>query len=110
MYNIIKLSIELNITIELVYYPPYHSKYNKIEHFWGVLQRTWSRLVINNFNKLIGAINETQYNKINAKGYLKEEIYEKGKKVDENELQKLIKEHVHYENEGIEKWSLVITP
>lgn len=110
MYNIIKLSIELNITIELVYYPPYHSKYNKIEHFWGVLQRTWSKLIINSFDKLIGAINGTKYNKINAKGYLREELYEKGKKVNENELKKLIKEHVHYENEGIEKWSLVITP
>ncbi len=110
MYNIIKLAIELNITIELVYYPPYHSKYNKIEHFWGVLQKTWSRLIIDTFDKLIGAINGTRYNKINAKGHLKTDIYEKGKKVNEKELEQLIKQHVHYENEGIEKWSLVIAP
>lgn len=110
MYNIIKLAIELNITIELVYYPPYHSKYNKIEHFWGILQKTWSKLIINTFDKLIGAINGTKYNKINATGHLKTDIYEKGKKINENELEELIKKHVNHENDGIEKWSLVITP
>ncbi len=110
MYHIIKLSIELNITIELAYYPPYHSKYNKIEHFWGVLQKHWSRLIINSLDKLIGAINGTKYNKINAKGHLKTEVYEKGKKVDEKELKKLIDKHIHHENKGIEKWSLIITP
>jgi hypothetical protein len=27
------------LTIQLVYYPPYHSKYNPIERCWGVLER-----------------------------------------------------------------------
>jgi hypothetical protein len=26
------------LTVELVYYPPYHSKYNPIERCWGVLE------------------------------------------------------------------------
>jgi hypothetical protein len=25
------------LEVELVYYPPYHSKYNAMEHCWGVL-------------------------------------------------------------------------
>ena len=28
--------------IELVYYPPYHSKYNRIERCWGVLEQHWN--------------------------------------------------------------------
>jgi transposase len=29
------------LEIRLVYYPPYHSKYNPIEHCWGVLEKKW---------------------------------------------------------------------
>ena len=34
----------------------------------------------------------------------------KEKKIDKKELENLVKKHVHYENKGIEKWSLIITP
>ena len=30
------------LTIELVYYPPYHSKYNSIERCWGILEEHWN--------------------------------------------------------------------
>ena len=29
------------LLIRLAYYPPYHSKYNAIEHVWGVLEAHW---------------------------------------------------------------------
>ena len=29
------------LEVRLVYYPPYHSKYNPIEHCWGVLEQKW---------------------------------------------------------------------
>ena len=109
-YRIINLSIKYNIKIELVYYPPYHSKYNMIEHYWGVLQRHWNGLIIDDLNKLIGAINSCKWNGINSKGYLSGKTYEKGIKVDADELEKLEKNHIIYNNENIKKWSLIITP
>jgi Rhodopirellula transposase DDE domain len=30
------------IEIDLVYYPPYHSKYNLIERCWGILEQHWN--------------------------------------------------------------------
>ncbi len=30
------------LTIELAYYPPYHSKYNPIERCWAVLEKHWN--------------------------------------------------------------------
>ena len=30
------------LEIHLVYYPPYHSKYNPIERVWGVLEMHWN--------------------------------------------------------------------
>jgi hypothetical protein len=34
------------LTIELAYYPPYHSKYNPIERCWGVLEQHWNGSVL----------------------------------------------------------------
>ena len=95
------------ITIELVYYPPYHSKYNKIEHYWGVLQKHWGGLIIDNLDKLIGAINSCTWSGINSKGYLSTIVYEKGRNIDVAELEK---NHITYNNQNIKKWSLIITP
>lgn len=33
---------QTQLTIDLAYYPPYHSKYNPIERVWGVLERHWN--------------------------------------------------------------------
>ncbi len=30
------------LEIRLVYYPPYHSKYNRIERCWSALERHWN--------------------------------------------------------------------
>ena len=29
-------------TIQLLYFPPYHSKYNPVERCWGILERHWN--------------------------------------------------------------------
>ena len=35
------------VEIRLVYYPPYHSKYNPVEHCWGVLEKKWGGALLN---------------------------------------------------------------
>jgi transposase len=36
---------EIGIPIQLLYYPPYHSKYNPIERCWGILEQHWNGLL-----------------------------------------------------------------
>ena len=33
--RMVELSIEIGVEIRLIYYPPYHSKYNPVERCWG---------------------------------------------------------------------------
>ena len=40
--RLIEFSDKHNLMIELVYYPPYRSKYNRIERCWGVLEQLWN--------------------------------------------------------------------
>ena len=35
------------LTVRLVYYPPYHSKYNPIERCWSSLEKKWSGVLLN---------------------------------------------------------------
>jgi hypothetical protein len=35
------------LEIRLVYYPPYHSKYNPIERCWSALQKKWNGVLLN---------------------------------------------------------------
>lgn len=35
------------LEIHLVYYPPYHSKYNPIERCWSALERKWNGVLLN---------------------------------------------------------------
>jgi transposase len=35
------------LVVRLVYYPPYHSKYNRIERCWSALERKWNGVLLN---------------------------------------------------------------
>lgn len=106
---LIDLAKKYNISIELVYYPPYHSKYNPIERYWARLQLSWNGLIIDTVDKLIETINKVTWKGVKSKATLVTKEYKKGISIDKNDIKMLEKKHV-YREEGIEKWSLVITP
>ena len=106
---LIDLAKKYNISIELVYYPPYHSKYNMIERYWARLQLSWNGLIINTIDNLIEIINKVTWRGIKSKATLITKEYKKGISIDKDEIKILERKHV-YREEGIEKWSLVITP
>ena len=42
MQRLTELADTYHLTVQLAYYPPYHSKYNPIERVWGVLEQHWN--------------------------------------------------------------------
>ena len=44
-----------NLEIVLVYYPPYHSKYNPIERCWGILEGHWNGTLLNTVDTVLYA-------------------------------------------------------
>jgi hypothetical protein len=38
----VEFSIDNNTEVILAYYPSYYSKYNPVEHVWGVLEQHWN--------------------------------------------------------------------
>lgn len=106
---LIDLSKKYKISIELAYYPPYHSKYNMIERYWARLQLSWNGLIINTIDELITTINKVTWKGTKTQSYFIEKNYKKGITIDKEEIIKLEKKYV-YREEGIEKWSIIITP
>jgi hypothetical protein len=41
------------LEIRLVYYPPYHSKYNPIEHCWSSLEQKWGGTLLNGLKVIL---------------------------------------------------------
>jgi hypothetical protein len=41
------------LEIRLVYYPPYHSKYNPIERCWSALEKKWNGVLLNCLNVVL---------------------------------------------------------
>src|SRR5512135_2947221 len=51
--RMVQFAQEHALLIRLAYYPPYHSKYNAIEHCWGVLETHWNGEILDEVVSLI---------------------------------------------------------
>ena len=52
--RLVEFSAHENITIQLAYHPPYHSKYNPIERVFGVLESYWNGDPLRTVDKALG--------------------------------------------------------
>ena len=53
MYRLVKFSDATGLEVQLVYYPPYHSKYNLIERCWGILENHWNGTLLNSVHTMV---------------------------------------------------------
>ena len=97
---------ENRIDINLVYYPPYHSKYNPIERVWGVLEKHWNGEILYTVEKVLGLAGSMKWNGKKPVVRLVKGIYEKGIKLSK----KIMKEYEEMieRTEGLEDWSVNI--
>ncbi len=54
MKQMVEFADRHGVSVELVYYPPYHSKYNLIERCWGVLEQHWNGTQLKTLTYVIG--------------------------------------------------------
>ena len=104
--RLVQLSKDENISIQLAYYPPYHSKYNPIERFWGVLENHWCGEIISTVNKAIGLAKTMTYKSISPIVTLVNKVYEKGIKLTKKEM--IDVERFIERKHGLEKYFFTI--
>lgn len=107
--GLVDVADKYQIEIELVYYPPYHSKYNPIERIWARLEKMWNGMLLTSAevcNRVMGQLTWKK-EKSNVKYITKE--YEKGITYPKEVMSQYEGVNIH-RNESLKKWSIVITP
>ena len=51
--RLVRFVAENQVTVQLAYYPPYHSKYNPIEHCWGCLEQHWNGNLLDELDTVV---------------------------------------------------------
>ena len=51
--RMVELADFTGLEIRLVYYPPYHSKYNPIERCWSALEQKWGAALLNSLEVIL---------------------------------------------------------
>jgi hypothetical protein len=53
MQRLLEFVERYRVNIRLAYYPPYHSKYNPVEHCWGILEQHWNGSLLDSVDAVI---------------------------------------------------------
>ena len=106
MKRLVEFAIKHEVAISLIYYPPYHSKYNPIERVWGVLENHWKGQLLDSVEKVIGLAKTMKYNGKHPVVKYILGTYEKGVKLTTRAMEQL--EKMIDRVTGIEKWAVDI--
>jgi hypothetical protein len=77
------------LEIRLVYYPPYHSKYNAIERYWAGLEKSWNGYLLDSVDCVLKRAGNFVWKGLRATVKLIDAVYEKGIRVYGKEKVKL---------------------
>jgi hypothetical protein len=77
------------LEVRLVYYPPYHSKYNTIERYWAGLEKSWNGYLLDSVTCVLNRAGNFVWKGLRATARLIDAVYEKGVKVCGKEKVKL---------------------
>ena len=96
------------LAVHLIYYPPYHSKYNPIERCWAALENYWNGTILSSVEEALQWASNMTWNGFEPIIHLVEGTYEKGITVPPDELEPY--QHQWQRSETLPKWDIHIVP
>lgn len=106
--RMVEFSHQHNLRIKLIYYPPYHSKYNPIERCWGALENYWNGAILSTVETAIEWAANMKWKGRAPVIHLVESVYEKGIRVSQEVLAEL--KQFWHRSETLPKWDVIIQP
>jgi len=106
--RLVELSDAHQLTIQLAYYPPYHSKYNPVERLWGVLENHWRGEIIDTTQKALGLARSMTYRAIKPTVCKVAKVYRAGVSVATKAMREIEKRLER--KAGLESWFIKIVP
>jgi len=108
MKRIVEFVDQFQVTVQLAYYPPYHSKYNPIERTWAVLENHWNGSLLDTVETALNFAQTMTWNGRHPVVKLVEKTYPTGVRLTPKEMKELEKRFERLP--GLEKWFVRIEP
>ena len=106
--RMVELAQTVGLSIRLIYYPPYHSKYNAIERCWAALEQYWNGAILDSVETTVQWARHMRWKAMAPVAYLVDGIYEKGVKLLAEELEPYLP--FWQRSETLPKWDSTILP
>jgi transposase len=84
--RMVEFARKWRLLVRLAYYPPYHSKYNPIEHCWGVLENHWSGDLLDSRQAVLALAESMTWNGIHPVVELLTDCYPTGIRLTKKEM------------------------
>jgi hypothetical protein len=94
------------LDIHLVYYPPYHSKYNPVERCWGALEKHWNGAILDSVNTVLEWIKTMTWKNNSPIVHFLDKTYKKGIKLTKGEMKKYYRRV--YRSTTLPRWNLAV--
>ena len=87
MHRLVNFVDQSGVTVRLVYYPPYHSKYNPIERCWGILENHWNGTLLDSIETILQFASTMTWKSIHPRVELVTTAYQTGVKLTKEAMQ-----------------------
>lgn len=98
----------INRPIQLLYYPPYHSKYNPIERCWGILEQHWNGTKLVDVETMLSWASSMTWKGLHPILTLSNIVYQKGISLTKKAMKQV--ESRLQRNPLLPKWDILIRP
>jgi hypothetical protein len=106
--RMVALADHIGKPIQLLYYPPYHSKYNPIERCWGILEQHWNGAKLSNVETMLEWAKSMTWKGLNPIVTLSRKVYEKGISLTKEAMREIEARLIR--NSILPKWDILVLP
>lgn len=106
--RMVRFADDIGKPVQLLYYPPYHSKYNPIERCWGILEKHWNGAKLTNVATMLAWAESMTWKGLHPVVELSRKVYDKGVSVSKKAMQAV--EARLQRNPDLPRWDIFIQP
>ncbi len=108
LHRMTEFADSTELVIRLIYYPPYHSKYNGIERYWAGLEKSWNGYLLDSVPTVLSRAGNFVWQGMQTTARLLDALYEKGVKLCGKEKYNLEKRLSR--SQDLRWWDITIYP
>lgn len=106
--RMVELAQHTQLRFRLIYYPPYHSKYNPVERCWAALENYWNGAILDSVETALRWAANMRWKGITPLVQHIETTYQRGVRVLTQELEDYLP--FWQRSETLPKWDITIVP